>query len=128
VHAEFYDALEAGLGMTAWAEDPSSAALRAEAQLLSLAGWEPRLDACVQCRKDAPFSSPRFSLSEGGLLCPQCRPQGSWIPLGPGSGSALSRLFLGLEGSVAEAKLPLRRFVEHQLGKALKTEAFEAKL
>jgi DNA repair protein RecO (recombination protein O) len=127
VHAEFYDALEAGLGMLAWAEDPGSAALRAEAQMLSLSGWEPRLDACVQCRREAPFSSPRFSLSEGGLLCQDCKPQGSWIRLAAGGGSALSRLFLGQEGSVAEAKQPLRRFVEHQLGKALKTEAFEAK-
>ena len=125
VHAELFDALEAGFDDLSVSETPGEAVLRSEATLLRLAGWAPRLDACVSCRKEAPFASPRLSLSEGGLLCQDCKAVDAWLALGPGVGRALQRLFHGEEGSVGEAKSALRRFVEYQLGKALKTEAFE---
>jgi DNA repair protein RecO (recombination protein O) len=128
VHTAFFDVLEAGFEGISNAKDPDAAALRCEASLLDLAGWAPRLDACVSCRREAPFSKPRLSLSEGGLLCHDCRAEGSWLALGPGAASALQRLFEGREGSVAEAKSPLRRFVEYQLGKSLNTERFERSL
>jgi DNA repair protein RecO (recombination protein O) len=125
VHSEFFDALESGLAAVAATPEPEEAVLRCEARLLQLAGWAPRLDACVACRREAPFNGARLSLAEGGLLCPDCKGEGSCLDLVAGSGGALQRLFEGREGSVAEARLPLRRFVEYQLGKALKAEAFE---
>lgn len=125
VHPEFFDALETGLGSVSLAPSSGDAALRCEARLLTLAGWAPRLDACVACRRETPFNAPRLSLSEGGLLCSLCKSDGSWLALAPGAGQALQRLFSGEEGSVAEAGRPMRRFVEYQLGKALKVDAFE---
>jgi DNA repair protein RecO (recombination protein O) len=128
VHADFFDALEHGLAEISEAPQVDEAQLRAEARLLQLAGWAPRLDACVACRREAPFNGARLSLSEGGLLCGDCRAEGSWLALEKGGGRALQRLFDGQEGSVSAARHPLRRFVEYQLGKALKTEAFERSL
>lgn len=125
VHTDFFDALELGLASVSTAESTEDAALRSEANLLALAGWAPRLDACVACQREAPFSSPRLSLSEGGLLCPGCRSDESALSLAAGAGKSLQRLFAGLPGSVIEARAPLRRFVEYQLGKALKSDAFE---
>jgi DNA repair protein RecO (recombination protein O) len=128
VHAEFFDALEMGLSNLACSEFVDEAVLRSEARFLLLAGWAPRLDACVSCRREAPFARPRLSLSEGGLLCGDCRTEGSWMPLGAGCGQALQRLFGGQAGSVFPAKEALRRFVEYQLGKSLKSESFERSL
>lgn len=128
VHAEFFDILEEGFSSLSVSPGVDESVLRSEARLLQLAGWAPRMDACVSCRREAPFSSPRFSLSEGGLLCRHCKAEGSWLALAPGAGRALQRLFEGEAGSVAEGRGPLRRFVEYQLGKALKSEAFERSL
>jgi DNA repair protein RecO (recombination protein O) len=125
IHAEFFDAIEAGLEGVACDTSCGDAALRAEARLLSLAGWAPRMDACVSCRQEAPFKSPRLSLSEGGLLCPMCKSGDAWLALGPGAASALQRLFHSEAGQVSAAGPPLRRFVEYQLGKALKTGFFQ---
>ena len=124
VHHEFFDVLEEGLAGLSRAEEAEECCLRSEARLLQLSGWAPRLDACVNCRRPAPFRSPRLSLSEGGLLCSDCRATESCLVLGAGAGQALQHLFDGTEGRVSLAGHALRRFVEYQLGKALKTDAF----
>lgn len=128
VHAEFFDALEDSFSALNAAHDCESSVLRSEARLLQLSGWAPRLDACVNCRREAPFVSPRLSLSEGGLLCQHCQVEGGSLSLGPGAGRALQRLFHDEEGSVEEAAYALRRFIEYQLGKALKTDAFDRRI
>src|SRR6266478_3959575 len=59
-HAELFDALDSGIAGLNSGSAPA-AGLRCEAALLSLTGWAPRLDACVQCRRAWPFLPLRFS-------------------------------------------------------------------
>ena len=128
-HPEFFDAVEGGLEALAVSELPEQEALLVEARFLELSGWAPRLDACVSCRKAYPFDPVRFSLAEGGLLCGSCRHAGAWLPLGAEALEALQGLFEGQATEKALSAQPvLRRFVEYQLGKALKSEGVEKQL
>jgi DNA repair protein RecO (recombination protein O) len=128
IHPEFFGVLEEGLASLEGGGSPGEAAIRAEARMLELSGWAPRLDECVSCRKPWPFPSARLSLSEGGLLCGACRTEGAAIGLPEGAGHALRAAFHGGNGPLAQARGPLRRFVEYQLGKVMRTEDFERKL
>jgi DNA repair protein RecO (recombination protein O) len=48
---------------------------------VALLGYSPELSACVRCR--APVDVPRgFDVSEGGVLCRRCAPQGEVLALG----------------------------------------------
>jgi DNA repair protein RecO (recombination protein O) len=43
-----------------------------QVKLLSLAGYQPRLDACVRCGREAPPGRLTFSPGLGGVLCRSC--------------------------------------------------------
>ncbi len=40
-------------------------------KMLSLSGFKPHFDSCVSC-SDRIMSQSKFSLTQGGLLCPRC--------------------------------------------------------
>lgn len=68
-----------------------------ELRLLSLAGYEPMLDACTVCGAPEP-ESPRLHLREGVLHCARCRSgigDGISMPLDPPSLAAMRRVLCG---------------------------------
>ena len=104
-----------------------------EIRLLKLAGYEPVLDRCVTCR--TPVGNGdfyHFSVQDGGLKCGVCSPQ-SYSSLRVSMGTVKS-LLLGKEmekqnlcrlslseQSARESRLLLGRFIEHLLGKEVKS-------
>ena len=123
---EFFSAVEEGLNLLSQHENPREACLRAESRLLSLSGWAPRCDACVSCRKPWPFPGARLSHGEGGLVCRDCGRAGR--PLSASECQALSRLVSGDAGPVAGAEAAFLDFLQYQLGRGLKTIAWEMSL
>ncbi len=70
---------------------PGCVALCFVARCLDVLGHRPRLDACVECGRRAPF--PRVSLGEGGLVCEACAPGiPGLVPISPAAITALERL------------------------------------
>jgi DNA repair protein RecO (recombination protein O) len=45
---------------------------------LAIAGWSPSFDDCARCGAVGPHRA--FSVANGGMVCPQCRPPGSAAP------------------------------------------------
>lgn len=113
------------------------ASLRAfELGALRAAGFMPRLDACARCGAGLPSVPVRFEAEPGGVLCPDCATRA-----GPGSMSLSPETLRALrslqEGGLAaaegealaapagrEAREALTRFVEHLLGKRLRSRTF----
>lgn len=61
----------------AQAGDAPGIALSGVWQVISLLGYEPRLDACVGCgREFALEEATRFDVEAGGIACFSCRPEG----------------------------------------------------
>lgn len=135
-HRELFDLLVAFL--SALDGGPARpAALRAfELGALRAAGFMPRLDACARCGGALPAVSLRFEAEPGGALCPECgrlAGPGS-VALSPGTLRALRSLQEGgLAAAEAETLAPpagreareaLTRFVEHLLGRRLRSRAF----
>lgn len=104
-----------------------------EMRLLRLVGYEPVLDRCIACK--APVGNGdiyRFSLREGGVKCSLCSPRDDdFLSLSPGTikylllgkdleKDKLSRLILSGR-SADESRHFLGRFIEHLLGKELKS-------
>jgi DNA repair protein RecO (recombination protein O) len=113
------------------------AALRAfELGALRAAGFMPRLDACARCGAGLPPGAVRFDAEPGGALCPDCaaRAGPGSVPLSPATLRALRTLQEGgLAAAEAETLAPpagrearevLTRFVEHLLGKRLRSRVF----
>lgn len=103
-------------------------------KILNLSGFKPFLDACVSCGKKV-HGRVRFSLKEGGLICPDCPTREttfSFISKGAISSllhieseSLKSALRLGLTLSVRrELKFVLNNFLVYHLEKRLKSERF----
>jgi DNA repair protein RecO (recombination protein O) len=104
-----------------------------EIRLLKLSGYEPVLDRCLACKK--PVSDAynyRFHVKEGGLRCNACHPAG--LGSFPVSFGTIGVLLLGKEfdpcrysrlvfpeQSVAESRHLLVGFIQHLLGKELKS-------
>lgn len=104
-----------------------------ELHLLKLVGYEPVLDRCVACK--APVGNEEsyyFSIREGGLKCSACSPQGydslcvsvetvKSLLLGKDiEKEKLCHLSLS-EQSARESRIFLGRFMEHLLGKEVKS-------
>jgi DNA repair protein RecO (recombination protein O) len=71
--AEAFEALRNGLDAIASSGEPTAATIRAIWRLLASLGFQPALEACVQCdRPIAPDSDAAFSAEAGGVLCESC--------------------------------------------------------
>lgn len=88
-HGELYDLLAVTLARLCDASEPALAARYYELQVLTLAGYQPRLFGCARCgRKLVPVVSETppyaFDAELGGALCPDCaaqRPQAAPLSL-----------------------------------------------
>ncbi|HSN92364.1 MAG TPA: DNA repair protein RecO [Anaeromyxobacteraceae bacterium] len=135
-HPDLFDLLVAYL--SALDSGPARpAALRAfELGALRAAGFMPRLDACARCGAGLPDAPVRFDAEPGGALCPGCAAAAGprSVSLSPGTLRALRGLQEGgLAAAETEPLLPpagregreaLAHFVEHVLGRRLRSRAF----
>jgi DNA repair protein RecO (recombination protein O) len=70
---------------------PGRVAVYFVARALDVLGHRPRLDACTECGRPAPF--PRARLGEGGLVCDGCAPGlPALVPISTGATTGLERL------------------------------------
>ena len=86
-----------------------------EMRLLMLEGYQPQLDACVQCSAGLEPEGNAFSAASGGVLCPSCRASAPGRPL---SGNAFRLLRYLQRAPYAEVA---RVRVEADLGRELET-------
>ena len=68
-----YQLLSDALGWFAAGENVRLAARYYELHLLSLAGYQPQLFHCVNCRELIVEQDQYLSAGSGGILCPDCR-------------------------------------------------------
>jgi DNA repair protein RecO (recombination protein O) len=112
-------------------------ALRAfELGALRATGFMPRLDGCAHCGGELGGEGIRFDAEQGGALCAGCAPHAGpgAVPLSAATAAALRRLQEGgLRAAEAEPLAPpagrearqaLTHFVEHLLGRRLRSRAF----
>lgn len=125
-----FDRFVAALHLVA-EDDALRGALWFALQLVSLAGFEPRLTACARCGR-TPGGGVRWSHALGGVVCPGCAgrdPQA--VPLRPEEAAALSRLLTAPPAAVPAATPPrperlldlLRGYAEHRLEVRLRSPA-----
>ena len=72
-HAGIYQLLSETLAHLGEADDLGLVMRHYELQLLSLAGFRPRLFQCVSCAEPITEQDQYFSPELGGMLCPNCR-------------------------------------------------------
>jgi len=118
--------------------NPEKIATIFKIKMLNLSGFKPHFDSCVSCM-DKISGQSRFSLSQGGLLCPSC------MPKDPASRSIFrgtiatvlhieknefnSSLNLGMNPQIKkELDLILNAFLNFHLGKELKSQKLLNKL
>ncbi len=103
-------------------------------KILFLSGFRPHLDSCVVCGKKIKVKA-RFSLKQGGLVCPHCETdEPSLSLLSPGAVASLlhieksrweESLRLGISGPIKkELKFILNHFLVYHLERRLKSERF----
>lgn len=103
-------------------------------KVLSLSGFRPHLDSCVQCGKLIK-GKVRFSMKEGGLMCSDCPTQeASFTLISKGaiasilhieSSDWLKTLRLGLTQPIKkELKFILNNFLVYHLEKRIKTAKY----
>jgi DNA repair protein RecO (recombination protein O) len=82
-------------------------------KVLLYSGFRPHLDACVKCKAKIT-QRVRFSLKEGGLICPQCPfPEADMVFISPGTIASL--LFIESHGWEDCMKLKLTQQVTKEL-------------
>jgi DNA repair protein RecO (recombination protein O) len=140
---EFLTRLEAGAA--------TSARLRAlELLALEAAGFAPELRACARCGSEVPPGRAAFDPDAGGIICGSCGQPGMALALSHGARAALGQLKRGglpaadaptsadgsgrpadaraFEEACAQAQRPLRLFLQHHLGRALRSAEFLAQV
>ena len=140
---EFLTRLEAGAA--------TSARLRAlELLALEAAGFAPELAACARCGSEVPQGRAGFDPDAGGVICERCTQLGTPLALSHGSRAALRQLRTGglsaadapasadgsgrpadaraFEDACAQAQRPLRAFLQHHIGRALRSSEFLAQV
>jgi DNA repair protein RecO (recombination protein O) len=70
-----YYLLRDGLGWVSLTSDLQRTSRFYELRLLDLAGYRPELFRCVVCEKKVEAENQFYSVSEGGVVCPECAPQ-----------------------------------------------------
>jgi DNA repair protein RecO (recombination protein O) len=136
---EFLTRLEAGAA--------TSARLRAlELLALEAAGFAPELRACARCGSEVPAGRAAFDPDAGGVICTGCAHDVRSLALSHGARAALWQLRTGGLGAAdaptsadgsgrpadsdafdeacAQAQRPLGLFLQHHLGRALRSVEF----
>jgi DNA repair protein RecO (recombination protein O) len=136
---EFLSRLEGGAA--------TSARLRAlELLALEAAGFAPELLACARCGSGVPIGRAGFDPDAGGVLCGACTGRATALALSHGARAALLQLREGglgaadaptsadgsgrpadpraFEEACAQAQRPLMLFLQHHLGRSLRSAEF----
>lgn len=103
-------------------------------KILLISGFRPQIDACVHCQKTI-HGRARFSLQEGGLVCPDCpTDESDFAMISKGTiasilhiekNGGLKHLRLGLTNTVKkELKYVLNNFLVYHLGRNIKTAKY----
>jgi DNA repair protein RecO (recombination protein O) len=100
---------------------------------LLFSGFRPHLDACVSCKKKVAGKA-RFSMKEGGLVCPHCKVHDQTHPISPGTVATILHAEqapwndaqrLRLTKTVRdELKYILNNFLVFHLGKKIRSERY----
>ena len=143
---DFLTRLEAGVA--------SSARLRAlELLALESAGFAPELGSCARCGSEVPPGRAGFDPDAGGVICSSCTGAtraGTPLALTHGARAALLQLRAGglaaaeapqsadgsgrpadargFDDACAQAQRPLRLFLEHHVGRTLRSVDFLAQV
>jgi len=140
---EFLSRLESGAA--------SSARLRAlELLALDAAGFAPELAACARCGAQVPAGRAGFDPDAGGVLCAGCTGRATSLALSHGARAALQQLRIGglgaadaptsadgsgrpaepraFEEACVQAQRPLRLFLQHHMGRSLRSAEFLAQV
>ncbi len=104
-----------------------------QVKALLFSGFQPHLDACVSCKKKVNGRA-RFSMKEGGLVCPQCRVSDQTHSISPGTVATILHAEkvswedaqrLKLTNVVRdELKYILNNFLMFHLGKRIRSESY----
>lgn len=104
-----------------------TAALAAVWELVSLLGFAPSVEACIDCGRPLPPTEPaRFDLASGGLRCSTCPPIGR--PLQPGDVALLQSLVFGTPAETAASpvqRLILAEFVQYHVAEGSRIRSLE---
>ena len=142
---DFLTRLEAGVA--------TSARLRGlELLALEAAGFAPELVACARCGSEIPHGRAGFDPDAGGVICAACASatRGTLLALAHGSRAALLQLRAGglaaadaprsadgsgrpadaaaFEDACAQAQRPLRLFLQHHVGRGMRSVEFLAQV
>lgn len=140
---EFLTRLEAG--------SATSARLRAlELLALEASGFAPELGACARCGSEVPSGRAGFDPDAGGIVCAACAQLARPLALSLGARAALWQLRTGglgaadaptsadgsgrpadaraFEDACAQAQRPLRLFLQHHLGREMRSAGFLAQV
>ncbi len=128
-HPELFDATTAWLGLLEQGAAGPTSLLAFELEALSLAGLQPRFDACSVCA-GALGSEPRFDAAHGGGVCAGCQGRAAGAARVPAELLvALAALQAGQRTPLppplrARARLLLNAFISHHLGRELRSVDF----
>ncbi len=140
---DFLSRLEAGAA--------TAARLRAlELLALEAAGFAPELVACARCGSEVPAGRAGFDPDAGGVLCASCTGRATALALSHGARAALLQLRQGglgaadsptsadgsgrpadaraFEDACAQAQRPLGLFLQHHVGRSLRSAGFLAQV
>lgn len=137
---EIFATLEEALGLLDQGGSPPDSLLPAFLlRLLTLGGYGPRLDRCLQCGRE-PAPPLHFSIPRGGVLCGPCGSgaPGPLLPLSPGTWRLLS-LAQGMDREkLSRLRFPrqqrdqamaiFKAFLSHYLGRPIKSWSFWEKV
>jgi DNA repair protein RecO (recombination protein O) len=125
-----FDALLCGMDSIAGGESAAGTARKAEAALLSIAGWGPDLARCRICGKEESRAY-RFVPSEGGIFCEACSSTRGGVPLSLGAVKTWRAMQPGTSAPPAKLRMPqviaeeLRNvipgYIEYCIGKKLRS-------
>ena len=138
-NAPLYELLVEALRRVVAAPDPALLLRAFEARLLVLVGYRPELQVCVACRGPLASGALVFSLADGGVLCPACRPgQERLAPLSEAAVEALRLFFQGAparmrrqswQGQVPqEVERVLGQYIRYLLERDVRSAAFLRRL
>ncbi len=128
--------LVSALGRLESSARPQSLARCFEMRLLSLSGFLPELEVCVECGARLAESPHVFSSERGGILCPQCRVGGGDVLVPAGAGTIKFLRFLrtadwdrveriGVPGEdFRQAGRVLRAYLRYVLDHSIRSTAF----
>jgi DNA repair protein RecO (recombination protein O) len=128
-HPQLFHSLLEYLGLLERGQAGPTSLIAFELDTLARAGFQPQFQACVRCSR-ATGPHPRFDADVGGSVCEDCAPQLPYaVPVDAVVIEALAALQAGQRVPFdlqirARARELLNLFIEHHLGRRLKSVDF----